>query len=100
VAGVPVEPCKGQPDSSSLRDSGFGSFVVLKHSKIGTVGYRVGDVKIVGLDGRPATLFSLTVRLAFEPAGSGRAGYRPYEICGYNFLFREVEVPSRFRRMR
>src|SRR5260221_12023921 len=44
---------------------GFCYFVVLKRSKIGTLGYLVGRVRIVGLDGRPATLRALTFRTLF-----------------------------------
>ncbi|HMD72136.1 MAG TPA: RDD family protein [Bryobacteraceae bacterium] len=47
----------------------FGYFVLLKPSKIGTVGYRLGGVKIVGPDGQPANLFSLTLRLTFMVLG-------------------------------
>ena len=43
----------------------FCYFVVLKRSKIGTLGYLVGRVRIVGLDGRPATLRALTFRTLF-----------------------------------
>src|ERR1700724_1668430 len=34
----------------------FGYFVLLKRSKFSTVGYRIAGVRIVGLDGRPASL--------------------------------------------
>ncbi len=108
----------------------FGYFVLLKRSRIGTLGYRLGRVRIVGLDGQPASLGALTFRTAFmflgplngvdflwlasdphrqtlrdklahtyvilrnaEPAGAGKIAHRSYEICGYNFLFREV-VPD------
>ncbi|HEV3200656.1 MAG TPA: RDD family protein [Bryobacteraceae bacterium] len=108
----------------------FCYFVLLKRSKIGTVGYRIGGVRVVGLDGQPASIFALTVRLLFaplgpgnwlfdliwlsgdehrqalrdkftqtyvvklqaEPAGRGKLVHHYYEICGYNFLFREVEI--------
>src|SRR5882757_373256 len=43
----------------------FGYFVVLKRSKIGTVGYLVCGIRVVGLDGRPATLRALTFRTLF-----------------------------------
>lgn len=109
---------------------GFGYFVVLKRSRWRTLGYRLGGVKIVGLDGARAGWGALTFRLSFmllgplnwvidlfwlsgdphrqairdkfartyvvranaEPAGEGRVAIRYYEICGYNFLFREVVV--------
>ena len=108
----------------------FCYFVLLKRSKIRTIGYSIGGFKIVGLDGQPASLFALTLRLLFaplgpgnwifdliwlsgdahrqalrdkftqtyvvklqaEPAGRGKLVYHYYEICGYNFLFREVEI--------
>jgi uncharacterized RDD family membrane protein YckC len=107
----------------------FCYFVLLKRSKIGTLGYRVGGVKIVGLDAQPASLLSLTLRFTFmalgpvnylldlawlssgahrqalrdkfaqtyivkrkaEPIGTGRLVRKYYEICGHNFLFREIE---------
>ena len=43
--------------------------VVLKRSKIGTIGYRVGSVRIVGPDGQTASLSALTYRLLFAPLG-------------------------------
>jgi len=105
----------------------FCYFVLLKRTKMGTLGYRVGGVKIVGPDGNPASVFSLTLRLMFmlcplwpvdvawlpsdahrqtlrdkfaqtyvvkrkaEPVGAGRLVHKYYDICGYNFLFREIE---------
>jgi uncharacterized RDD family membrane protein YckC len=107
-------------------------FVVLKRSRFRTVGYRLGGVRIVGMDGRVPAWGALIYRLAFvllgplnwvvdliwlsgdihrqalrdkyartyvimasaEPAGTGKIGFHYYEICGYNFLFREVEVSS------
>jgi hypothetical protein len=47
----------------------FGYFVVLKRSKGGTLGYRIAGVKIVGLDGRPASWSALTLRLLFAVFG-------------------------------
>lgn len=106
-------------------------FVILKRSRIGTVGYRVGGVKVVNLHGRPPSWFSMGLRFLFgfslgplslfvdliwlsgdshrqalrdklantyvvrttaQPVGSGRIVYRNYDILGYNFTFREVEV--------
>jgi uncharacterized RDD family membrane protein YckC len=105
-------------------------YVPLKRSKIRTIGYRIGKVRVVGLDGRPASFLAMTLRLLFaplgpanwfldlvwlsgdphrqalrdkfaqtyvvrlgaEPAGRGKLVYHYYEICGYNFLFREVEI--------
>jgi uncharacterized RDD family membrane protein YckC len=107
----------------------FCYFVLLKWSRIGTLGYRAGGVKIVGPGGQPAGLGALTLRLAFmslgplnnlidlaflsgdphrqalrdklaqtyvvkrqaEPVGTGRQVRKYYEICGYNFIFREIE---------
>jgi uncharacterized RDD family membrane protein YckC len=47
----------------------FCYFVVLKRSKAGTAGYRVGGVRIVGLDGQTASWSSLTFRLVFAAFG-------------------------------
>jgi uncharacterized RDD family membrane protein YckC len=106
----------------------FSYFVLLKRSRFGTLGYRLGRVRIVGLDGHPPSIGALTFRLTFvmlgpinyldsiwlasdrhrqslrdklahtyvirrnaEPAGTGRIVYAAYEICGYNFIFCEVE---------
>ena len=44
-------------------------FVPLKRSKIRTVGYRIGRVRIVGLDGQPASYLSLATRLLFGALG-------------------------------
>jgi uncharacterized RDD family membrane protein YckC len=111
----------------------FCYFVLLKASKIGTLGYRVGRVKIVGPDGRRPGLVPLTLRLMFmtlgplnyvidvvwlssdshrqalrdkfaqtwvvnrkaEVIGTGPLLCRYYEICGYNFLFREIEEETK-----
>jgi uncharacterized RDD family membrane protein YckC len=108
----------------------FCYFVILKRSSAGTIGFRVGRVKVVGIDGRRAGWFGLIVRLFFgalgplnwlmdllwlsgdkhrqalrdkftatyvvkrhaEPAGTGKVVYRSYDICGLNFVFREVEI--------
>jgi len=107
----------------------FCYFVVLKRSKIGTLGYLVCGVRIVGLDRRPATLRAVAFRTLFavlnpltgfdsiwiagDPhrqalrdklaqtyvvkkravlAGTGRVVFGYYEIWGYHFIFREVEV--------
>jgi len=47
----------------------FLYLVVLKRSKIGTIGYRLGRVRIVGPDGQTASLSALTYRLMFAPLG-------------------------------
>jgi uncharacterized RDD family membrane protein YckC len=47
----------------------FCYFVVLKRSRFRTVGYRVGRVRIVGLDGLPASWGALTMRLGFAFLG-------------------------------
>lgn len=47
----------------------FCYFVVLKRSKAGTVGYRIGGVRIVGLDGHTAGWLALTYRLLFAALG-------------------------------
>jgi uncharacterized RDD family membrane protein YckC len=108
----------------------FCYFVLLKRSKGGTLGYRVGGIRIIGLDGEHAGILALTLRMLFmvlgpinylldiawlasdehrqalrdkfadtyvvrrevEPVGSGKVIHRYYDILGYNFLFREVEV--------
>ncbi len=108
----------------------FCYFVILKRFPIGTVGYRVGGVRIVNLEGRPPSWLSLVVRLGFgflgplnvlidllwlsgdihrqalrdklantyvvkrqaQPAGSGRVVFRNYDILGFNFMFREIEI--------
>jgi uncharacterized RDD family membrane protein YckC len=107
-------------------------FVLFKRTKTGTLGYRIGGVKIVGLDGKRARLFPLTLRLLFmalgplnyfmdltwlsndthrqtlrdkfahtyvvktqaQPVGTGKVTYRYCQICGYNFLFREIEIAT------
>ena len=47
----------------------FCYFVLLKHSKMGTVGYLIGRVRIIGIDGRPADLLPLTLLLSFAVLG-------------------------------
>jgi uncharacterized RDD family membrane protein YckC len=47
----------------------FSYFVLLKRSNIGTVGYRVGRVRAVGIDGNPPSLLALTMRLLFGVLG-------------------------------
>jgi uncharacterized RDD family membrane protein YckC len=47
----------------------FSYFVVLKRSKFRTVGYRVGGVRIVGLNGEAPSIGSLTLRLSFMLLG-------------------------------
>jgi uncharacterized RDD family membrane protein YckC len=47
----------------------FCYFVALKRSKGGTVGYRVGGVRIVGPDGQTASWLALTFRLLFAMLG-------------------------------
>jgi uncharacterized RDD family membrane protein YckC len=47
----------------------FCYLVILKRSKIGTVGYRIGGVRIVGMDGQAASLSALTFRMLFAPFG-------------------------------
>jgi uncharacterized RDD family membrane protein YckC len=47
----------------------FYYLIVLKRSKIGTVGYRIGGVRIVGLDGQTASLSALTSRMLLVPLG-------------------------------
>ena len=106
----------------------FLYFVLLKRSRFRTVGYRVGGVRIVGMDGSLPSIFALTLRcmfatlgplnwfldigflsgdphrqslrdkfaltyvvkLAAEPVGTAKLVHQHIEICGYNFLFREV----------
>jgi uncharacterized RDD family membrane protein YckC len=47
----------------------FLYFVALKRSPIGTLGYRAAGVRIIGLDGLPATWWPLTLRLMFAVLG-------------------------------
>jgi uncharacterized RDD family membrane protein YckC len=47
----------------------FAYMVLLKRSKWGTLGYRWGGGRIVGLDGRTPGIASLTLRLAFAMIG-------------------------------
>jgi uncharacterized RDD family membrane protein YckC len=47
----------------------FGYFVPLKRSAIRTLGYRIGRVRIVGLDGRPASIPALSLRFMFAVFG-------------------------------
>jgi len=47
----------------------FWYLVILKRSKAGTVGYRMGGVRIVGMDGQTASLSTLTSRMLFVPLG-------------------------------
>jgi uncharacterized RDD family membrane protein YckC len=44
-------------------------FVILKRSRFRTLGYRVGRVRIVGLDGLPPSYLSLILRLSFAMLG-------------------------------
>jgi len=36
------------------------------------------------------------IKVSAEPVGPGKVIYRYYEILGYNFLFREVQIPSSY----
>src|SRR5262245_30368909 len=47
----------------------YAYFVLLKRTKLGTVGYLLAGVRIIGPDGNPASLGSLTVRLALMMLG-------------------------------
>jgi len=47
----------------------FGYFVLLKRSKLGTVGYRIGHTKLVNLQGNNPSLYCLTLRLIFAVIG-------------------------------
>ncbi len=47
----------------------FCYMVLLKRSGIGTIGYRVGRVRVVGLDGKTASISSLSMRLMFAALG-------------------------------
>src|SRR4051812_12692141 len=44
-------------------------FVLLKRSRIGTLGYRIGRVRIVSLDGKTANVGALTLRFLFIAFG-------------------------------
>jgi hypothetical protein len=94
----PSEQVDGQPHSARLGGTtAFAYFVILKRSRFRTLGYRLGQIKIVGLDGQPPTYLSLSLRLMFGllgplPAGQGRVVFSHYDLFFYNCLFREVEV--------
>jgi uncharacterized RDD family membrane protein YckC len=47
----------------------YAYFVPLKRSRFRTLGYRVGGVKVVGFDGRPAAWGALALRLGFAMLG-------------------------------
>lgn len=47
----------------------FAYFVILKRSRFRTLGYRLGRVRIVGLDGLPPSYLSLSFRLMFALLG-------------------------------
>jgi uncharacterized RDD family membrane protein YckC len=47
----------------------FWYLIILKRSKIGTAGYRMGGVRIVGLDGQTASLSALTSGMLLVPLG-------------------------------
>jgi uncharacterized RDD family membrane protein YckC len=47
----------------------FCYFVLLKHSKLSTIGYRIGNVKIVTLQGNNPSIYSLSLRLIFSVIG-------------------------------
>jgi uncharacterized RDD family membrane protein YckC len=47
----------------------FCYFVLLKHSTLSTIGYRIGTVKIVTLQGNNPSLYSLSLRLIFAVIG-------------------------------
>jgi uncharacterized RDD family membrane protein YckC len=47
----------------------FCHFVLLKRSKGGTLGYRMGGVRIVGLDGQRPGILALTIRMLFMVLG-------------------------------
>jgi uncharacterized RDD family membrane protein YckC len=47
----------------------YGYFAPLKRSRFRTLGYRLGGVRIVGLDGQAPSLGALSLRLAFAMLG-------------------------------
>jgi uncharacterized RDD family membrane protein YckC len=47
----------------------YGYFVVLKRSRVSTVGYRLAGVRIVDAYGRPPALGAMTLRLSFGLLG-------------------------------
>jgi len=51
-----------------------------------------GDVHRQSLRDKHAHTY--VIKASAEPAGTGKVGFHYYEICGYNFLFREVEIAS------
>jgi uncharacterized RDD family membrane protein YckC len=114
----------------------YAYFVPLKRSRFRTVGYRIGGVRVVGMDGDRAGWFALTLRFLFaalgpmnwfvdlgwlsgdphrqslrdkfaqtyvvkvqaKPAGPAQLVHQYAEICGFNFLFREVKVDESVAR--
>ena len=60
----------------------FSYMVLLKHTKIGTLGYRLCGVRIVGIDGQRPAISSLTLRALFVLFG-------PINYC-WDFLW----IPS------
>jgi uncharacterized RDD family membrane protein YckC len=60
----------------------YGYFVVLKRSRVRTLGYRLARVHIVDVHGRPPGLGPLTVRLLFGVAGP------------FNFVLDMMWIPS------
>ena len=66
-----LPPDRSTVDLILLASSAAGNlyFVVLKHSRLRTLGYRVGRVRIVGLDGNPPSYNSLVWRWLFGLLG-------------------------------
>jgi len=69
VNSVPARESSLQAIFISLILIWFGYFVLLKHSKLSTVGYRIGRAKIVNLQGNNFSIYSLTLRLIFAVIG-------------------------------
>jgi uncharacterized RDD family membrane protein YckC len=81
------------------RTPGWGSLIYrLAFALVGPLNWVVdlmwlsGDVHRQALRDKYAHTY--VIKASAEPAGTGKVGFHYYEICGYNFLFREVEIGS------
>ena len=53
----------------ALSVSAFCYLVLLKRTRFGTFGYQLGGVRIVDYQGKPPSLFALTIRMLFAGLG-------------------------------
>jgi uncharacterized RDD family membrane protein YckC len=81
------------------RTPGWGSLILrLSFALVGPLNWVVdlmwlsGDLHRQAL--RDKFAHTYVVKASAEPAGAGKVTVHYYEICGYHFLFREVEIPS------